>query len=72
LSLLEVILAIAILGGSLAVIGQLINIGARNAISARDLTTAQLYCESKLAEVSAGIELPEPTTASPLLDDPTG
>lgn len=58
LSLMEVILAIAILGGALAVIGELIRIGARNAATARDLTTAQLYCESKLAELSAGIEDP--------------
>ena len=61
LSLMEVILAIAILGGALAVIGELIRIGARNAATARDLTTAQLYCESKLAELSAGIE--DPTAA---------
>jgi prepilin-type N-terminal cleavage/methylation domain-containing protein len=54
LSLLEVILAIAILGGALATIGELIRIGARNAAIARDLTTAQLYCESKMSEVAAG------------------
>jgi general secretion pathway protein I len=58
LSLLEVILAIAILGGALAVLGQLIRIGARNAAIARDLTTAQLYCESKLNELAAGVEDP--------------
>ena len=56
MSLLEVILAIAILGGALAIIGELIRIGSRNAASARDLSTAQLHCESKLNEVAAGIE----------------
>ena len=56
MSLLEVILAIAILGGALAIIGELIRIGSRNAASARDLSTAQLHCESKLAEVAAGVE----------------
>jgi len=55
LSLLEVILAIAILGGALATIGELIRIGARNAAIARDLTTAQLYCESRMNEAAAGV-----------------
>jgi prepilin-type N-terminal cleavage/methylation domain-containing protein len=55
LSLLEVILAIAILGGALATIGELIRIGARNAAISRDLTTAQLYCESKMNEAAAGV-----------------
>lgn len=54
LSLLEVILAIAILGGALATIGELVRIGARNAAIARDLTTAQIYCETKMSEVAAG------------------
>jgi hypothetical protein len=51
---MEVILAIAVLGGALATIGELIRIGARNAAIARDLTTAQLYCESRMSEVAAG------------------
>ena len=55
LSLLEVILAIAILGGALATIGELVRIGARNAAIARDLTTAQIYCETKMSEVAAGV-----------------
>jgi type II secretion system protein I len=54
LSLLEVMLALAILGGALAVIGELMRIGARNAEMARDLTTAQLICESTMAEVQLG------------------
>src|SRR5215471_4766174 len=56
LSLMEVILAIAILGGSLATIGQLIRIGARNAAEARDLTMAQLYAESQMNRLASGIE----------------
>src|SRR6185503_8840309 len=59
LSLLEVILAIAILGGSLATIGQLIRIGARNAAEARDLTMAQLYAESQMNRYASGIEIPD-------------
>jgi hypothetical protein len=52
---MEVILAIAILGGALATIGELIRIGARNAAITRDLTTAQLYCESKMNEAASGV-----------------
>ncbi|MEO8497777.1 MAG: prepilin-type N-terminal cleavage/methylation domain-containing protein [Planctomycetota bacterium] len=54
LSLLEVMLALAILGGALAAIGELVRIGARNAETARDLTTAQLLCESTMAEIQLG------------------
>ena len=54
LSLLEVMLALAILGASLAAIGELMRIGARNAEMARDLTTAQLLCESTMAELQLG------------------
>jgi type II secretion system protein I len=66
LSLLEVMLAIAILGGALAVIGELVRIGSRNAEAARDLTTAQLLCESKMAEISAGLIPPQVVTSAPI------
>jgi type II secretory pathway pseudopilin PulG len=68
LTLLEVILSIAILGGALAVIGELIRIGSRSAANARDLTTAQLYCESKLNSLAAGIDEPTSISAAPLDD----
>ena len=68
LSLLEVMLAIAILGGALAVIGELIRIGARNAEAARDTATAQRLCETKMAEIAAGLLLPEPVTSAPVED----
>lgn len=55
-TLLEVMLALAILATSLAVLGELARLGLRNAKIARDTTQAQLLCESKLAEVIAGIE----------------
>src|SRR2546423_3560204 len=57
LSLLEVILAIAILGGALVTIGQLIRIGARSAAEARDLTMAQLYAESEMNRMATGIDV---------------
>ena len=54
-SLLEVILALAILTGAIAVLGEALRLGMRNAQLARDLTQAQLLCESKLAEIAAGL-----------------
>ena len=64
LSLLEVILAIAILGVSLGTIGQLMRIGARNAAEARDLTMAQLYAESQMNRLAAGVDLLDPVQES--------
>lgn len=55
LSLLEVVLALSIFGMSLAMLGELIRIGARCANDARNLTTAQLYAESIMAEIAAGV-----------------
>ncbi len=55
LSLLEVILALVILAGAMAVLGQVSFIGLRNAREARDMTQAELLCESKMAEITAGI-----------------
>src|SRR3954464_934679 len=68
LSLLEVILAIAILGGSLATIGQLIRIGARNAAEARDLTMAQLYAETEMNRLATGIDPLDTVKDSPYDD----
>jgi general secretion pathway protein I len=70
LSLLEVILAIAILGGSVAVIGELVRLGARQAEEARELTIAQLLCESKLEEIAAGAIAPEAVGDVPFELDP--
>ncbi len=70
LSLLEVILAIAILGGSIAVIGELVRLGARQAEEARELTIAQLLCESVLEEIAAGVIAPEAVGDVPFELDP--
>jgi len=64
MTLLEVILAIAILGGSLAMLGELIRVGARAARAARIMSTAQLLADSLVAEILAGITMPEPTEAT--------
>jgi type II secretion system protein I len=60
LSLLEVILALAILGGAIAVLGEAARLALRNAEFTRDMARAQLLCESKLAEIMAGVILAEP------------
>ncbi|MEQ8785578.1 MAG: prepilin-type N-terminal cleavage/methylation domain-containing protein [Pirellulaceae bacterium] len=54
LTLLETMLAIAILGTSLAALGVLVRLGMRNAQHARDGTTAQIIAESVMNEVTAG------------------
>ncbi|MCS7305128.1 MAG: type II secretion system GspH family protein [Thermoguttaceae bacterium] len=78
-SLLEVILALTILGVSLAVLGELARWGLRHAGYVRDMTQAQLLCESKMSEIVTGIVWPEPAVNVPfaaedLLDpnDPVG
>jgi prepilin-type N-terminal cleavage/methylation domain-containing protein len=60
LSLLEVMLALAILGGALTAIGMLVRLGSRAAVESREMTQAQLLCESKLAELTAGLLPVEP------------
>lgn len=60
-SLLEVILALAILGGAIAVLGEAARLALKNAELARDMVRAQLFCESKLSEIVAGITPAEPT-----------
>lgn len=78
-SLLEVILALTILGVSLAVLGEMTRWGLRNAGYARDMTQAQLLCESKMSEIVAGLVAPEPVTGASFAaedlidpDDPVG
>lgn len=51
---MEVILAIAILGGSVAVLGELTRAGLRNARDARELTQAQFLAESLMAQIRMG------------------
>ena len=63
-SLLEVILALAILTGAIAVLGELARLGLRNAQIARDTAQAQLLCESKLAELTAGLLPVEPVSGA--------
>jgi type II secretory pathway pseudopilin PulG len=55
-SLLEAILALAILTSSIAVLGELVRMGSQHAALARDLTQAQFLCESTLSEIAAGLQ----------------
>ena len=54
-SLMEVILAMTVLSITLGMLYSVAARGSRSGAKARDLTKAQLLCESKLAEISAGI-----------------
>jgi prepilin-type N-terminal cleavage/methylation domain-containing protein len=69
-SLIEVILAVAILTGALAILGELARSGLDAARTARDTNQAVLLCESKLAEVLAGIQPLESVQAASF-DDST-
>jgi general secretion pathway protein I len=59
-SLLEVILALAILGGAVAVLGEAASLAMRNAEFTRDMARAQMLCEGKLSEVVGGIVQAQP------------
>jgi len=65
-SLLEVILALAILAGAVAVLGEVARQGLDTARIARDLTYAQLLCESKMAEITSGITAPDAVDRAPV------
>ncbi|MDG2380802.1 MAG: hypothetical protein P8N76_03940 [Pirellulaceae bacterium] len=54
LSLVEVVLAMAILAGAMVALSQLIGLGLRSAAEARDLTRAQILAESIMAEIAIG------------------
>ena len=55
MSLMEVILAMTVLSITLGMIYSVASRGSRYGMKARQETKAQLLCESKLAEISAGI-----------------
>ena len=68
ITLLEVILAIAILGMSLVALSQLVMMGNRSAGDARTLTQAQLLCESKMSEIRASLLPLQSATDAPIED----
>jgi type II secretion system protein I len=70
LTLFEVLLSLAIFVMAMAAIGQLVSNGMRGAVRARLETQAVLRCESKLAEVLAGIEPLQAVSSTTFPDDP--
>ena len=70
LTLLEVVLAVAILAGSFTMLSQLVGIGMRAAANGRDLTRAQLLAESAMSEIAAGIVQAQSTGAVTASSDP--
>ncbi len=66
-SLLEILLAIAILGASLAVLSSLVITGADAASDASDLAVARMLCETKMNEQLLNPEIvPLPLPLSPI------
>jgi type II secretion system protein I len=70
--LFEVILALAILVGAMAVLGELVRGGLISARRARDLSRATLIAEAKVAQLVAGLQAPDPVTGMVVEDDYTG
>jgi prepilin-type N-terminal cleavage/methylation domain-containing protein len=67
-TLLEVILALSILAGSIAVLGELIRMGLQDADNARQLTHAEMLCESIIDQVDVGA-IPATAVSNTQCDD---
>jgi prepilin-type N-terminal cleavage/methylation domain-containing protein len=65
-TLLEVILALVILGGALAIFGEVMQLANRSAVDARAETQAQLLASSLMDEIMAGVLDESPATRQPL------
>ncbi|MDR0703593.1 MAG: hypothetical protein LBF88_01245 [Planctomycetaceae bacterium] len=66
ITILEVLLALLILGGAVAVLGEFSRNAFRNAKASRDMTQAELLAESILAKVRIGIIDMESATDVPI------
>jgi len=69
-TLLEIILALAILAGAVAVLSEAVRIGYHNAREARDVTEAELLASTLMDEIAAGIVEPAPVSGAPFPQDP--
>jgi general secretion pathway protein I len=69
-SLLEILLALVIFVGSVAVISGLVSLGVRGSLEARRMSKAVLLCESKMSEVVAGVEPLDPVSQATFEDEP--
>lgn len=70
LSLIEVMLALSIMAVALMLLGQLLRIGSQNASRARDLTKAQLYCQSVVDSIESGVLQAVSISDAQLPEDP--
>jgi len=66
ITILEIMLALVILGSCLAILGEMSRNGLSSARAARDLTQAELLCESVLAKVRLDIIKREPAFDVPI------
>jgi type II secretion system protein I len=64
-TLLEVILALTILAGAMAALGEISRMALRNAAEARDLARAQILADSKMAEIVALVAPPDAVENAP-------
>jgi len=69
-TLLEIMLASSIFLGSVIVLGRLATIGRDHAVSADQLSRAQILCQTRLNEILAGIEPLEALSSEPMLEAP--
>lgn len=65
-SLLEILLSLAILGGALAVLSQIVGTGGDASRNARELSMARLLCQSKMAELLVSKVQPVAVPSTPL------
>jgi len=70
LSLIEMLVAAAILLASVALLSQLADVGTRHARQAESLANAQRICQNILNEILAGAAPLEPVENMPLRDEP--
>ncbi|MEL7498094.1 MAG: hypothetical protein AAFN77_10820 [Planctomycetota bacterium] len=69
LSLLEVILSIAILGGAMVAIGKLYFLGYRSALQTRYRSECNMIADAKMAELAGGV-LPLESGGGPVEENP--
>lgn len=70
ISLLEIILSIAILGGALAALSTVVMTGADAAAEARDRAIAQMLCEQQLAQIVLNTSAPPTTFTDSVIQSP--
>ncbi len=69
-TLLEVILALAIMAGAVAILGELTRTGLINSQRARELTRGELVCESVMTQIATGALSASSTSDVAFDDDP--